>query len=122
MSTTSVQVDPKDVALVEALEPQVRSLIEDIRAAKPALMRLWEAAYPGAGVHHTLRDAEPDLRLVLEDLEDFRIAAGDQAALDYQVFCVRGDRLNVDDDELAWELGPGVERIDALKRYAAKVK
>ncbi len=125
----STLVDPADVATVEALEPQVKALMEAIRAALPACERLEKADYPGADpmasdARQTFDAADGSLAALLDGIENLRIAGGDQAALDYHKLCVR-DGLTVpeacrsllDEDANVEHL----DRVEALRHYAATV-
>jgi hypothetical protein len=136
MATTAVQIDPKDIATVEALEPQVQTLMETIENARPAIGRLGAAGYAGAvGVLSELANilgeglSVGELCNVLRALEEFRHARGDQAALDYFQLCENGN-LTVADAARSI-LGAGdeadtstrqLDRIEALRRYAASLE
>jgi hypothetical protein len=132
MPSTSVQIDPRDVATVLALEHTLSDFVAAIRKAEPALERLKEAAYPGASrIHDDFLDmlgeghSDSAPKNVRESLDLFRVAAGDRAAYDYQDF-MKGGELSM--DEAAAEMidcygatEEALERIAALKSYAATV-
>ncbi len=120
-----------DVATVLALEKPTEELLKAIKAAKPAIKRLCEADYPGAGwVSDNLDDCEPTGQLATPSklagaVKMFRESAGDQAAFDY-LFYVEDMGTNLigaavavldegGDDDAA------MRRVEALRQYAATV-
>lgn len=128
--SVSTLVDPADVATVEALEPQVKALIAAARAALPAILRLDEAGYPGAGmlpynlnVGEAAAPSDGDLVVIAEVLENLRVGAGDEAAYNYHRLVVQGGMtLRAACDELMEHCSDpnhDLDRVEALRHYAA---
>jgi hypothetical protein len=114
-----------DVAAVMALEQPVRELLEAIKAAEPAIERLSEAEYPGAGmvsgqvVFGALDPStEGGLVQVLKALAALRVAGGNPAAYDYE-FYVRQLGCTVEEVIADGHIRP--EQGPALRQYAATV-
>jgi len=132
MPSTSVQVDPRDVAAIEALEPMALALMNAAEAAFPALLRLVEAEYPGAtalldslggglAAKKIAKGDGADLSTLVEDLDEFRVAHGDRAALDYYRMCVKdGTSLPAACAELFDRYGAekALVHVDALRHFA----
>lgn len=134
MEQTVVQVDLADVKTVLQLEPKLLALIEAIKAAEPALDRLKAAKYAGAEeVREHLSDMIYNLKRSRRDggvgcgaaisLERFRLASGDQGALDYlklvlqdgfDIGSAMAELLDRDCDDLA--------RVDGFREYARTVQ
>ncbi len=130
--SVSTLVDPADVATVEALEPQVKALIAAARAALPAILRLDEAGYPGAGavpfqlnVDEGFTPSDGDLLAIAEVLENLRVGAGNDAAYNYHRLVTRGGMtLRAACDELMEHCSDpnhDLDRVEALRHYAATV-
>jgi hypothetical protein len=121
-------VDLADVKTVLELEPKLRQLLKDVKAIEPALERLDQSEYPGAGylreeLHELAENLSlgPERRLTcgaLVALEEFRIGGGDQAALDYFEFIVE-DRLTIVQAVAAIvdRSEDNAERVEAFLRY-----
>ncbi len=124
-----------DVATVMALEPQVRALMEVLRAAQPALDRLEKADYPGAEMLSCMCQITVDEELPLNEgslghlartLRELIVSNGNQAAYDFHNLGVAEGRWTVDEaaKELVQGYGTAVEtldRIKAMRTYAATV-
>lgn len=128
MATTSVQVDPKDVATVLDLEPRIREMFDAVKGAMLAVKRLTAANYAGAEyLGDALRDMLYDHHIqgreadssVQDALIDFRVGGGDQAAYDYHNLVVKhGMKIGSAMKELLDVDSSDVERVEAFSRYA----
>jgi hypothetical protein len=115
---------------VEAIEGPVQALLAAIKGALPAIKRLSDADYPGAGWIGDNLDDDPHgpfatpLRLATA-LRMFRESAGDLGAFDYRFYVkdlgmdLRGagkEILDSGDDDDA-----NIQRVEAMRQYAAAV-
>ena len=124
-----------DVAAVVALEPQVRALMETLRAAQPALDRLEKADYPGADmlscmcqitVDEELPVSEGSLGHLARLLKELIVSGGNRAAYDFHFYGVAEGRETLDAavKEMIFGNGTSVENLDrvkAMRQYAATV-
>jgi hypothetical protein len=119
-----------DVATVLALEEPAKALLEAIKAAQPAIERLYAAKYAGAGwVGDQLRAAVADdeglgtVALVASAVEMLRAADGDQGAFDHAFYVgYLGQTLHGATETIMGEVGLGqaTPRIQAMRQYAAR--
>lgn len=129
--SVSTLVDPADVAIIEQLEPEVQVFMDLIAKARPAVKRLQQAGYAGAGsvadeLENILGDGNSvgELRNVVRSLQEFTVGAGDRAAYNYYRLVVQGGMtLRAACDELMEHCDDpthDLDAVDALRRYAAK--
>lgn len=118
----AVTPDLVDAATLAQLEKSARIFIEALRTAGPAYDRL-EAAHYG-GIDHIIcwGETEEELDHLIESLEDFRLAQGDQAAADYRFLMLRlGLDLASAIAELVGMDSNNLPRVEPFIRYAQSV-
>lgn len=118
MGTTPALVD---VATLATLEKSARTFMAALQAAGPAYDRLHAAPY--SGIQHILGwgETEESLTLLIEGLEDLRLANGDPGAADYFFFVKRqGATLREAAKDLI-DCFDDISRVEPMRRYAESV-